>query len=410
MSTADDNEALPGYWPHLERDAAKRASAAGQKAPSSEAHSVPAAKAATKERARDLRSLLEKYGRRHLPPRPTREPPPPEPPRTAGRHARLLPALRLVPWALAALFAFSFAWDFDGLTLMLFGAALPLGGLLRVVSVSGLIGFLTNWLAVTMLFHPREARPLFGQGLLPAQRERVVFRMAQAISEDLINEEIIKRRIEESGLITRYRDLSLEVARGVLEDPAFRRELRVITADYAKNVLGTPAVQERIVRFTIERLEGQAERGLGGLALKAYRFLNEEDFRRRIDEAVQELPASVDLALDELDDLLDRVPAQIEARAGEIEAAATRAVLGFVENLDVYGLLMSRMADYDERQVEELIKKTSNEQLNYIKYLGGVLGVAGGLVIWNAPLALGLFVALGLVLYAADEALLRRRA
>ena len=371
--------------------------------------SVEEAKALTRARVRDLRQMLSRYIRRHLPALPPKRVAAPEPPRIVGAHARLLPYLRAIPWMLFGLFVVSFLWDFDGVALTLAGSTLELQGLLRIVSVSGLIGFFTNWLAITILFNPRERRPIFGQGLIPAQRERVIFRLAKAVSEELINEQIIKEKIEESGIIGRYRDISLTVTRGVVEDPEFRDELKALTADYLDRILSSREVRQRIMTFLEEKLEELAGRGLGGLALRAYRFLNEEDYQRRIEQAVRELPGSLDAALDQIDEVLDRLPARIEARSDDIEEWVTRFVLGFVENLDVYDMIVSNMQQYDERKLEALIKTTSNEQLNYIKYLGGVLGAIGGLVIWRPFLALGAFLAVGGVLLAIDEALFRRR-
>ncbi|QXD16535.1 DUF445 domain-containing protein [Rhodocaloribacter litoris] len=375
--------------------------------PAVPAASVPEAREITRARARDLRDLLARYVRRHLPPRPPAHPRIEEPPRLVGTHARLLPFLRLVPLLLALLFGFSFVWDFPGMTATAFGRTLALDGLLRILSVSGLIGFATNWLAITMLFHPRRKRPVFGQGLIPAQRERIVYRLARAVSEELINEEIIKQKIEEHEIIPKYREMALRVTRGVIEDPGFRTELKALTADYVERVLASEAVRRRLNELIVQKIEEHAGDGLGGLALKAYRFLNEEDFKRRIDRAIHNLPASLDAVLDEFDHLLDRVPVLIEARAEDIEAWATRLVLGFVENLDVHTMIMSNMMQYDERRLEDLLKKTTNEQLNYIKYLGGVLGFFGGLVIWEPLLALAAFGALGLLLWTVDAALFR---
>ena len=369
--------------------------------------SVPEAKALTKARARDLGSMLTRYVRRHLPPPAPPKEPPSDPPRMVGAHARWLPVLQVIPALLVVLFVVSFFWDFDGVSADVFGRTLPFEGLLRIISVSGLIGFLTNWLAITMLFRPREKRPIFPQGLIPAQRERVIFRLAKAVSDELINADIIAQKIRESGVIPKYRKLALDVTRDVIEDPEFREELRGLTASYAKEVLGSPQVRQRIVDFTVQKLEEHAKEGISGLALKVYRFVNEEDFQRRIEEAVGALPESIDVALDETDVLLDKLPAQIEARSEEIEALATKVVLGFVENLDVYGIIVGNMHRYDEAQLERLLKNTSNEQLNYIKYLGGVLGLLGGLVIWQPLLALGTFGTLGLAVYALDEALYR---
>lgn len=373
------------------------------------AESLPEAKDITIARARDIRTLFSKYVRRHLPHTPPPKPPPSEPPRFAGGYAKALPLLRFIPWVLGLLFVFSFLWDFPGQTLTLFGYTLNFEGLLLMITVSGLIGFFTNWLAITMLFQPREKRPIFGQGLIPSQRERVIFRLAKAISDELINAEIIKARIEESGLIPKYRELAMSVARGVLEDPDFRRDMKSITSAYVDQVLGSEEVRKKIVDFTVEKVEEYAGQGVSGLALKVYRFVNEEDFQRRVDKAVRELPASLDTALDEMDHLLDRVPELIEARSEEIEEWATRIVLGFVENLDVYSMIITNMRQYDEQQLENLLKNTSNEQLNYIKYLGGILGAIGGFVIWKPLLALAVFGTVALVLYAVDEMLYRAR-
>jgi len=368
---------------------------------------IPEARALTRVRARDLRTLFGKYIRRHLPPKRTPEERIQEPPRIVGAHARLLPILRVIPWILTALFGLSFVWDFPDLTLTLLGKSLALDGLLRILAVSGLIGFATNWLAITMLFNPRRKHPVFGQGLIPAQRERVIFRLAKAVSEELINEEIIKQKIEENQIIPRYREMAMSITRGVIEDPEFRGELKTLTSDYVERVLSSAQVQDRLVSITIEKIEAYAGQGLGGMALKTYRFLKEEDFVHRIEKAIQELPESLDTVLDEMDNLLDRVPELIEARSDEIEAWATRIVLGFVENLDVYTMIMSNMVRYDDQQLENLLKKTSNEQLNYIKYLGGVLGFFGGLIIWQPIPAIVLFGTLGLVLWGLDSALLR---
>jgi uncharacterized membrane protein YheB (UPF0754 family) len=373
-------------------------------------HSIPEAKAVTRRRAHDLGLLVARYVRRHLPKRPPATPSPvPEPPRLQGRLGQVLPVLRLIPWVLGVLFAVSFAWDFPGASVDLFGRVLPVEGLLRILAVSGLIGFATNWLAITMLFQPREKRPIVPQGLIPAQRERVIFRLAQAISQELINEEIIKQKIEESGAIRTYREQAVGVLKAVVEDPGFRDELKALTAAYVESVLGSDEMRAELTRVAMEKIEDYAGQGLRGLALKAYRAVNEDAFQRSIERAVREIPGALDPVLDRLDVALDKVPEKVEARSEQIETLATKTVLGFVERLDVYAMIVENARGFDEAQLENLLKKTSNEQLNYIKYLGGILGVIGGFVIWEPILALAVLVAFGLGLWALDEALFRLR-
>ncbi|MBT8398916.1 MAG: DUF445 domain-containing protein [Rhodothermia bacterium] len=374
-----------------------------------QAHTLPEAKEITKARVRDLRGLITRYGRKHLPPRAPAPKPSPAPPRPEGAHARLLPLLRLFPILLGIGFGVSFVWDFPDAAIRVLGLELELAGMLRIVSVSGLIGFLTNWLAITMLFNPRNRRPIFGQGLIPSQRQRVIYRLAKAVSEELINEQIIKQKIEESQVIPRYRELALSVTRGVIEDPDFRTDLKLLTTQYLDEVVASEDVRKRIVEFTIDKIEQEIGQGLSGLALKVYRFLNEDEFQRRLDQSIRELPASLDAVLDDMDDLLDRLPEKIEARSEEIEEWATRIILGFVENLDVYSMIVENMSNYDEQQLENLIKGSTNEQLNYIKYLGGVLGCIGGLVIWHPVYALTAFALTGGVLVLIDQTIYKFR-
>ncbi len=370
---------------------------------------IPEARQLTKARARDFGSLLLRYAERHLPPLPERTGTGHPPPRVTGTHALALRYLRLIPVFLTVLFCVSLVWDFDGIGFSVLGYAFNLEGLLRLSSVSGMIGFLTNWLAITMLFRPRKRRPVFGQGLIPAQRERVIYRLAQAVSTELINEEIIQEKIQESGVIGRYREIGLEVTRGVLEDEDFRRDFRSMAVDYVQSIIGSEDVRTRLARLAAEKLEQHAGEGISGLALRLYRYFNEADFQVRIEKVISDIPNAVDSILDSSDRFLDTIPDRIESRAEDIERWASKTVLTFVGQLDIYGMIRDRMEKYDESRLEQLLKTSSNEQLNYIKYLGGVLGFFGGLVIWEPVPALAAFLLIGGSLAGIDALLYRRK-
>ena len=230
--------------------------------------------------------MLIEYIRRHLPPLPAPLRTKLElPPREQGRVLWfVLLLLRSVPPLLLAAFIFSFWWDVPIGDRTYFGITYRFENLLRIISVSGLIGYLTNWLAITMLFHPRRRRPLLGQGLIPAQRERVIYRLAKTVSEELINEEIIKEKIEASGLLRKYREMAFAVTRNIIEDPEFRRELKTFASRYLNESLSSPEVRDRIVTFVEDKLRLLAGGGVAGLALRSWRFWNRDDFRQRLEE------------------------------------------------------------------------------------------------------------------------------
>ncbi len=379
-------------------------------APSS--HSSPTA-ASDEASERSPRSSLRRLRDRvldtvghHLPDSDDTTPSVEPPPERTGSYARWLPVLRALPWMLGAAFVLSFAWDFPGVTVAMAGYTVDLEHLLRYTTVSGLIGFGTNWLAITMLFRPREERPLVGQGLVPSQRERVAYRLAQAVSEELINERIIMEKIRESGLAAQYRDLLVAVAGDVVTDDAVRDELKTLLRGVLRDVLSSPSVQNRIADFTAEQLEQNTD-GLPGMAFRTYRLFGEDDFQKRLRDATRRLPDTIDPLLDEVDPVLDRLPAHLERHGDAIEDLLTELILRLVGTLDVERIVFENVRAYDEQQLEMLLRRTTNEQLNYIKYLGAVLGVGGGLIIWAPAPALTVVTTVGLAVYAVDEALFR---
>ncbi|PSQ97098.1 MAG: DUF445 domain-containing protein [Bacteroidetes bacterium SW_9_63_38] len=366
--------------------------------PSSNASSPSSSEASPSPFAR-LRDRIVATVSHHLPEGSDGGPAIEEPPKRTGSYARWLPLLRVTPWILAVTFAVSFAWDFPGVTVSVAGYAIGLENLLRYTTVSGLIGFGTNWLAITMLFRPRQERPIVGQGLVPSQRERVAYRLAQAVSEELINKRIIIQKIRESGLAAQYRDLLVAMMGDVVTDDEVRAELKTLLRTVLRDVLSTPAVQDRIADFTAEQMEQNAE-GLPGVALSAYRLFSEADFQARLRQATRRLPQTVG-------PMLDRLPAHLDRHGDAIEDLLSRLILRLVGTLDVERIIFENVRAYDEQQLEMLLRRTTNEQLNYIKYLGAVLGIIGGLIIRAPAPTLTVVTTAGLLVYGIDELLFR---
>jgi uncharacterized membrane protein YheB (UPF0754 family) len=61
------------------------------------------------------------------------------------------------------------------------------------IVVGAVIGYVTNWLAIKMLFRPRRAYRLFGwrlpftPGLIPKERERIAVALGSSVAGDLLN-------------------------------------------------------------------------------------------------------------------------------------------------------------------------------------------------------------------------------
>lgn len=377
----------------------------------------------------DLREILERHLEQYWPGE--KSGPKTVIPRSRAIKSRLtLRLLRVIPWLLLALFITSFIWDFEGLSLLLddsgiylyssgeqasilssysglgfpaFSRMLDLEGLIVTISSAGLIGFFTNWLAITMLFHPRGNRPLLGQGIIPAYRERIADLIAIAISRDLISEEVIQERIRLSGVVPKYRDMALQVTQNLLSDENFQQDIKVLANRYIREKLQDPQLKQKLVTLVMDKIDSTVNRGIAGIAVKVYQMLNRDGFQRQIEKAIDDLPESADLVVDELDYLFETLPEKISQQSGDIEQWLTKAIMAFVNTLDIYDMVSKNLRRYDERQLEDLIKSTSNDQLIYLKYLGGVLGAVGGLVIFDQWLALPTLAIIVALLVAVDH-------
>lgn len=329
---------------------------------------------------------------------------PPVKPKPTVRRPMALRLLSLVPWLLMVLFLGSFFWDFQNLAVVLFGTVYSLEGILRIVSVSGLIGFLTNWLAITMLFRPAKKRPLLGHGLIPAHKERIAYRLAAAVSDDLINPEIIKKKIRDSGAISRYREEATKYLKNVIDAPEFRDDLKVWAVDYVEAMIADPNVRTAIAKKVINEIDEALEgRSLEKMAIKTYTIIKGREMQEIIEESLSRLPVTVEKGLSKLDDFLDELPERMNKQSDRIENIVTMLLHRLVNQLDVYSLVEENLIRFDEGRLEVMIKGATNEQLRYIQYLGALLGTIGGLVIWEPILSLVALFILFLLILGADK-------
>lgn len=368
---------------------------------------IEIAREKTKSYARSLWNLIGKHSQKGLSEE-RKDEAAPAPERYRSRHQWLLTVLLASPYVLVALFVFSLLWDFGGITLSPFGYTLQFDGLLRILSVSGMIGFLTNWLAITMLFKPVKPRPLLGHGLVPAQKDRIAYRLATAISQDLINPEIIKQKITERQLIPRYREAATHYIKGIIDAPEFREELKDLVVSYVDEMIADPSIRSGLAERILSEIEQAMESNtFERMALKAYSYLRGQEAQLIIEESLARLPGSVERGLDRMDDILDQLPRQIDAHSEQIENLVTNLLYKLVNQLDVHSLVEENLRNFEEERLEKMIKGATNEQLRYIQYLGAVLGTIGGFVIWEPLISVIVLGALTVAIVGLDSLLYR---
>jgi uncharacterized membrane protein YheB (UPF0754 family) len=314
-----------------------------------------------------------------------------------AKNRWLLKSLVIFPWIMLIVFATSFFWDFPDVSNIILGHTFVYNGLLRIISVSAIIGYATNWVAIKMLFRPRKYRPILGHGLIPAQKERIAFRLAQAVSKDLINPELIQQKIHESGLVSQYRERISIYLKDFLSSEDFRKGLKNLLKSYLDDLLSDAEFRAALAKQIVEKLDSLLEKKfMEKVALKVYTTVKGRDTQEVIQEALANLPTMLDSGFDRIDEILDDLPIKMDEYGPKIEDLFTALLYRLINQLDVHDLVETNLRRFDESKLEGLILGATNEQLHYIQYLGALFGAIGGFVIWEpiiATLVLALIIA-----------------
>lgn len=76
--------------------------------------------------------------------------------------------------------------------------------------VGAVIGYITNWLAIKMLFRPHEEKRIFGikipltPGLIPKERKRIASSIANAVSTHLLSSDTLLESIRSNGIDKKF--------------------------------------------------------------------------------------------------------------------------------------------------------------------------------------------------------------
>lgn len=322
----------------------------------------------------------------------------------------LLGFLMAYPYLLVLLLAFSMFWDLDGISWNLFGKTIVGEGLLRILAVSGLIGFLTNWIAIEMLFRPRRKHPLLRQGLIPAQKERVALRLANAVSKDLINPDHIRHKMTHGKSFINARTRVGQSVEIVVNNPEFRSDLKDVIGFHIRDAMSDPELRQELRIAAQEYInDALSERYVERMALKIYTGIRGRGTGELIDDAITGLTENDKVLSDIVDRVLDRIPPAVESESANLQDALIAIIYHTLERVDLRAIVEENLNRLDEEKLEQMIKGATNTQLNYIKYLGALIGTIGGFVIWSPLESLVVLGILAAGIFLADWLLIRMK-
>jgi uncharacterized membrane protein YheB (UPF0754 family) len=110
-----------------------------------------------------------------------------------------------------------------------------------------------------------------------------------------------------------------------------------------------------------------------------------------------------------LNEYLDRFPDWVESNEDFIEDVILNLILFLIERINIQNIITQNLEGFDELRLERLLLHSTSDQLDYIQYLGCLLGILGGLFIWLPLESFALFSLAGGGLFLIDALLIRIR-
>ncbi len=319
---------------------------------------------------------------------------------------RFLWVLEIIPVICLIGFFIGIFWDFSNNDfLYILKYPIPLHNLVKTLCVSGLIGYGTNWLAIKMLFKPQKKRPIWGQGLIPAQKDRIADKLAYAIHHHVLNEEHIKTMIHESQILSKLSAVIVNGIENLLQDEEFLKATKIKFEQSLTKYFEKEENRKKFIEQLDKKLKELFKKGFTGLVFKTYTRLQSHQYQAVLQNTIHEIPDTVvNLIMnrpEELEELIQTLKTEIP----KAEEWVYLTLIEIVENLNLQDLFKKQLRQFEEGKLEEMIWGATNEQLRYIRDLGGILGLIGGFLIWQPLFATISLTSLILLLALLDYVL-----
>lgn len=122
-----------------------------------------------------------------------------------------------------------------------------------IICMAGIVGYYTNYLAIKMLFQPKQGKVLGWEGLVPKNKANIAKSLGQSIQTNLLAPEIILEYVYERKLIETGTKKAGEWLDELLKDEDFRKKVtsKIISLLQEKG----PELLSQIFNFTEETLK-----------------------------------------------------------------------------------------------------------------------------------------------------------
>lgn len=308
--------------------------------------------------------------------------------------------------------------------------------------LGGVIGYITNDIAIRMLFRPHTAKYVFGihipftPGIIPKEKKRIAEAIGGVISENLMNKEVLEKYLLSEDMVEKIRGAveefiatqqkNEETVSQFLEHYLSKEEIDSISQGINQSItkqtsekLADPSLGNKVAHIAIDQvaqkltIDGAQELlaglggvlgGIGGMAAGLFGGNIVAKFLGMLRE-----PAEHFLA-DNINTMLRNNGEEIVSNmiGGEVDTFLSRPICKMLEghdeqlaqcvntiesiyrkmisehlpkilaSIDISKIVRERINEMDVNETEKLIFKVMNKELKAIVWLGALLGLLMG--------------------------------
>lgn len=252
-------------------------------------------------------------------------------------------------------------------------------------------GYGAAWLAVRMIFRPREPIYLLGwrlpftPGMLPKERSHFIEAFSRVIAERLLTVETITDELMQLGL-----EAEIEaIARQQYHATSQRRDVADSVVLHLRQSLErlreSAEIKQQLTLQLRDIIDREMLNEYGLLRRTVANFFLETAFVYRVvDEAIRELVAQIEASLyvrQTIESTLLQLPEAVfkDGVAGS-SIALTRLVSSVSERLNFYDILKRRLSGFSDEMIEDLIMETAGREIRGIVWFGALIGLVVGVL------------------------------
>ncbi|MBO4879647.1 MAG: DUF445 family protein [Clostridia bacterium] len=284
-------------------------------------------------------------------------------------------------------------------------------------AVGAVIGYLTNYIAIKMLFHPHKAHYIgkwrlpLTPGLIPKEQGRIAKSIGEVISTELLNEATLRQVLTSDETVAKVRNAMMNLVEENRENESTMRDLLNSAVQEEKADRSIVAAREKLSAVICDRLyaidfgeaisngveQKAAAEGknrslrtgmvkalsgtIGGIVNKTVARYADTIVQNLVEEGSGQL---LDMRVSQvIARYNEKIPGWIETGVGLYVSAVENNTGRVLEGINIEKIVEDKINSLDIKELEKLILNLAKTELNAIVYLGALLGFLMG---WITPL------------------------